>query len=215
MGVHGMVLFGETRRYMSHIPMFRRPHDAQIVLEVDLSEASLSGANTAKRSFADGLYTFEPERFALDGLARGERTTFRGTVYKGSFEDGGTPVAKDVAVTVKRVLEARYLNDTPGQGGRGHYLFFGEPRDAYLVRRIERVPGIDQIVRATVAGGTWLDDARLARGIDVTIEGRGDAPLVPGETLRALTPSAPHVIAVETGAVLSCLVGPDFDKRCP
>jgi hypothetical protein len=207
MGVHGMVLFGETRRYMSHIPMFRRPHDAQIILEVDLPGAS------ASRAYADGLYTFEPERFALDALARGQRTTFRGTIYKGSFEDGGTPIAKDVTVRVKRVLDARFLNDASGAGAAGRYLLLGEPRDAYLVRRIEHAPGIDQIVRATVTGGTGLDEARLARGIEVTIEGRGEAPLVPGEKLRAVTPWA--VVGVETGAVLSCLVGPDFDKRCP
>jgi hypothetical protein len=201
MGVHGMVLFGDKHRYMSHIPMFKRPHDAQLVFEVEVPGGP----------FVDGLYTFEPERFDLDGLVGGERTSFSGTIYKGSFEDGGTPIAKDVKVLVKRILDARYLNDVGSDAQK--YLLFGEPSDAYLVRRVERAPGVDQIVRATVAGGTMLDDARLARGIEVTLEGHAPSPLAQGESLRAFTPSG--VLSVVTGPVLSCLVGPDFDKRCP
>jgi hypothetical protein len=195
-----MVLFGETRRYLSHVPMFRRPHDAQVVLEVQIPGGP----------FVDGLYTLEPERFDLDTLVRGERTSFRGTIWRGSFEDGGTPLAKDVTVTVIRVIYARDLKDESARSEEAPaFLLFGEPRDAYLVRRIARAPGIDEIVRAKVAPASGLDWA----GVEVTVFGRGPARLSEGESLRASTRGA--AVTVEVDRVLSCLVGPDFDKPCP
>jgi hypothetical protein len=205
MGVHGMVVFGERRVYLSHIPMFRRPHDAQIILEVDLSPGG-------PKSFSDGLYTFEPERFALDTLVRGDARAFSGTLFKGSFEDGGTPLQKDVKVSIKRVVVARYLGGADGDSAEVRYLVLGEPADAYIIRGIGRAPGIDQIVRATVTGAPF-DADRLSRAVEVTLEARGDEPLTAGEKLRVRADAA--TADVQVGTVLSCLAGPDFDKPCP
>jgi hypothetical protein len=42
MGVHGMVLFGSgPRLYASHIPMFHRPHDRQVVIAVSATGGEL------------------------------------------------------------------------------------------------------------------------------------------------------------------------------
>jgi hypothetical protein len=35
--VHGMLMVGEARVLMSHLPMFHAPHDQQIILETSLS----------------------------------------------------------------------------------------------------------------------------------------------------------------------------------
>ncbi|MBR1366611.1 MULTISPECIES: hypothetical protein [Bradyrhizobium] len=35
--VHGMLMVGEARVLMSHLPMFHAPHDQQIILETTLS----------------------------------------------------------------------------------------------------------------------------------------------------------------------------------
>ena len=35
--VHGMLMVGEDRSLMSHLPMFHSPHDYQLLLEVNLS----------------------------------------------------------------------------------------------------------------------------------------------------------------------------------
>ncbi len=35
-GFHGMVLVGQRRAYLSHLPMFHSPHDYQAVFEVSL-----------------------------------------------------------------------------------------------------------------------------------------------------------------------------------
>src|SRR5262245_58642322 len=78
-GVHGMVLFGggDVPTYLSHIPMFRRPHDLQLVLQVSLQHPSWKGA----RTFLDTGYTVEPERMDLTALADGRLTAFTGTVF--------------------------------------------------------------------------------------------------------------------------------------
>ncbi len=207
MGVHGMIVFGEKRVFMSHIPMLRAPHDAQIVLEVEVPGR--------RASYSDGLYTFEPERFQLDALVAGEKKEITGTIYKGSFEDGGTPLAKDVRVKVVRVVVSRVPIDRDPAGPAPTYWLVGERDDAYLVHVVGRAPSFDQIVRARVTGGDLIDDTLLARGKTTTLEGRADdlaGRALPGVTLRAVGRGG--MFDVQPIAELSCLVGPDFDKPC-
>src|SRR5262245_41628455 len=55
--VHGMAMIGESRVFLSHLPMFHRPHDYQVLLEVELS-AEL-------RDVPAALHTFVPDPFEL------------------------------------------------------------------------------------------------------------------------------------------------------
>ena len=208
MGVHGMVVFGESRVFMSHIPMFRAPHDAQLVLEVELARPHAS--------FADRLYTFEPAPFSLDALLGGTVREMKGTLYEGSFEDGGRPIAKDVRVTVTRTVVSRALGAANSSGAAQRYWLLGDRADAYLVHIVGATPSFDQVVRARIVGGDVLDDALLHAGKIVTVENRADDAAhraSPGTTLRAVGARAPF--DVEPARELSCLVGPDFDHACP
>ena len=207
MGVHGMVVFGDKRTFMSHIPMFRAPHDAQVVLEVDLPDAH--------PSFTDGLYTFEPERFDLDALVSGQKTAITGAFYRGSFEDGGHLLQKMVTVKVVRVVVSRVPIAGEPPPAVPTYWLVGSREDAYLVHVIGKAPGFDQIVRAKVTGADIVDDALLARGKTVTLENRTDdlaGRALPGTTLRAA--GGRSTIDVQPIAELSCFIGPDFDKPC-
>lgn len=189
-GVHGMTVFGGARVFMSHIPMFRPPHDAQILLEVTLPEP---------RAF-DGLFTFEPERFSLDELAYGGRTQMRGTLYRGSFERGGTPIAENLHVKIARVIEARIGLDDERVPTELTYWLVESGADAYLVHVLGRAPSFDQIVEVKLA--------RPATGV-VSVDGRPDtlaSRLVPGGA------AAPGITVVRE---VSCLVGPDFVTPCP
>jgi hypothetical protein len=113
MGVHGMVLFGAgPRLYASHIPMFQRPHDRQLVLAVSLSHPELA----AGRDFSDGTYTLEPERFDLDALADGRLKHFKATLYRGNFEAGGKVLHQDVTVRVEAVEQVRPLDAASEDG---------------------------------------------------------------------------------------------------
>ena len=64
--VHGMIVFGGAgATYLTHIPMFRPPHDAQLVLEV-------ARTDTAKSTdFGAELHTFEPKPVSLDDIIAG------------------------------------------------------------------------------------------------------------------------------------------------
>ncbi len=94
--VHGMVVFGSpsTGIYMSHIPMFHRPHDVQAIFKVTLP---------GDLAFQDGLYTFQPEPFSLDDVLLGRLDTMQGTLFRGSFEGDGKPLTA-IDVKVERLL---------------------------------------------------------------------------------------------------------------
>jgi hypothetical protein len=62
--VHGMLMVGEARVLMSHLPMFHAPHDYQIILETSLS---VPGFDPRKKYVDDRnatqtrIYTWVPE----------------------------------------------------------------------------------------------------------------------------------------------------------
>ncbi len=204
-----MVVFGDKRSFMSHIPMFRAPHDAQILLEVEIP-----GRPT---SLSDRLYTFEPEKFSLDALVAGTTREMVGTLYQGSFENGGQPIAKAVHVTVLRTIATRMPlgSQPPPSPAIPTYWLVGDREDAYLVHVIGAAPSFDQVLRARLKGGDVVVEALAAKGRLVTIEGRVDdlaGRARPGGFLRAV--GAGRTFDVEPLSELSCLVGPDFDKAC-
>jgi hypothetical protein len=144
-GVHGMVVFGGGEHvFVSHIPMFRPPHDMQVIAEV----AWTGGP----RSFSDRLYTFEPRPFSLDAFVRGEVVDVDGTLFEGNFESGGRPLGPAHARVV-RIVHARTL-DPSARPGRAEpkYMTIGEGDDAALVRVIDGPPGVDEILRARDRG---------------------------------------------------------------
>src|SRR5687768_16192639 len=74
-GVHGMVLFGKGQHvYLSHIPMFHRPHDLQLLLRARVTHGSWKQVP----DFSRELFTFVPERMDLTEVANGQRKEFRG-----------------------------------------------------------------------------------------------------------------------------------------
>jgi hypothetical protein len=69
--VHGMLMVGEARVLLSHLPMFHAPHDQQIILEASLSAP---GFNPQKKYVDDRnatqtrIYTWVPKPFVLSDL---------------------------------------------------------------------------------------------------------------------------------------------------
>jgi hypothetical protein len=207
MGVHGMLVFGEKHVFMSHIPMFRAPHDAQLVLEVELPDRPAT--------LSDRLYTFEPERFSLDALVAGTMRELTGTLYAGSFEDGGTPLRTGVRARVLRTLVARLPLGADGPPAAPTYWLVGERDDAYLVHVVGTAPSFDQVVRVRVNAGEVPAATATEKDRRITLAARTDdaaGRARPGPSLRAVGPAG--ALEMEPRAELSCLVGPDFDKRC-
>jgi hypothetical protein len=96
--VHGMLMVGEARVLLSHLPMFHAPHDQQIILEASLSAP---GFNPQKKYVDDRnatqtrIYTWVPKPFVLSDLlaSRPAPPTMIGIIFRGHFERGTVAVA--------------------------------------------------------------------------------------------------------------------------
>ncbi len=211
MGVHGMVLFGAgSRLYASHIPMFQRPHDRQLVIAVSLSHPELA----AGRDFSDGTYTLSPERFDLDALTEGRLKQFKATLYQGNFEGGGTVLHKDVNVRVEAVEQVRPLDATAAEPAEVSYWLVGEGKEVYLVHTISRAPDFDHIVKVSLEKPV----ARQGKGLaTLRFSGRknaADGRFQAGEQLTA-TREDGKPVRFTVQRELSFLVGPDFTPQKP
>ncbi|CAM5663524.1 hypothetical protein SPURM210S_04923 [Streptomyces purpurascens] len=111
---HGMLVVGEETAYLSHLPMFMRPHDFQVLLEATFT----NDAGDAQQVYVDdrrttgtAVYTPRPERFVLTELVGEDgqpaRTSFTGTLFRGHFERGGTEILDPVTVDVRHVVHFR------------------------------------------------------------------------------------------------------------
>ncbi|MEV4176548.1 hypothetical protein [Nonomuraea sp. NPDC049709] len=159
--VHGMLLFGEDPLYFSHLPMFEHPaHRFQVLMEVDFRP---DVRETVRRDLkaADGIHTFVPEAFDildLDPAAGGgpARTAVAGTIHRGHFERGGTPIAEGVTARVARVALFERLDP-----GRHHddgrpltYVCFGRAGGLHLAHVITARPDFDQVLAVRIVPGT-------------------------------------------------------------
>lgn len=169
-GVHGMLLFGGAEGlYAYHLPLFRPPHDRQVVLSLRLAEGELDGQVRAALA-GRALWTLEPEKFGLDRLTPGHGEplrAFRGTLVRGHFEQGGTRVA-EVGVEVLGVEMFRPLDPAPRVSATASYTVLGTGRERFLVKQVDSRPDFDHVValRASAGepggGGVTLPKAGLA-----------------------------------------------------
>ncbi len=211
MGTHGMVLFGAGGKlYASHIPMFRRPHDLQLLLSVTLAHPALK----AGRDFSDGTYTLEPERFDLDALVDGKLKRFQATIFQGNFEGGGTPVYRDATVKVEAVAHARRLSAEEPAHEEPRYWVLGQGRSAYLVHALSRAPDFDQVVKVSLAGPVPAKGSAPAVLRLPERKNEAGTRLKAGERLTATREDGKPVrLTVERE--LSFLPGPDFTPPAP
>jgi hypothetical protein len=88
--VHGMLIIGETRLLMSHLPMFHPPHDCQVLLSAPGSDPLKTYLDDGKASKSK-VYTWVPKPFQLSALLAHPKIplTMIGTIFRGHFERGG------------------------------------------------------------------------------------------------------------------------------
>ena len=228
-GVHGMLLFGDDTRYLSHLPMFMSPHHFQVIFEARFDHA----VEEALRGDHDAMHTFEPEVFPIieldpsgDGPAR---TAIEGTIFRGHFERGGTPIVEGVTAEVRDVV---YFAELDRQARRSSdqtltYLCFGRAGQLHLAHRVTASPDFDHVLQARLVPGSLTDpagrpmaeqgehDFRLAAPVE--FRGRGDTPsdrLAPGETVdgfffASIGPTGSHGFAarLKAGAELYLELG--------
>jgi hypothetical protein len=205
-GSHGMIVTGTpSHLLLSHIPMFHKPHDVQLILQ-----AKVVGANTLPKSLSEKLHTFVPDLLSLDALRTGKLTEMQGTVYAGNFEDGGTALSR-VKVTVTSITHQHVLEATE-VAAQPTYFAQGSLNDAIVIHRIAGAPGYDQVIHASLTG---VSETQLAAGVVLFSVPSVDAVHTRLQTAQTLTLASKVPVVVTPLAELSCLVGPHFATACP
>jgi hypothetical protein len=200
-GGHGQLLFGEETVYLSHLPMFMfdaasHPHNFQVILEVALSgeggDPQAAYVEDRRRS-GSLLYTLAPESFSMTDLvstdpARPPLRAFRGTIVRGHFERGGTPILRDVQVEVRRVVYFRQFDPDADALPALEYLLFGGEGERFVAHVITQPPDFDQVLSVELHGHEFEAEA-LRDGIRLVFSGRENtipARLQEGERLQAV-----------------------------
>ncbi|WP_367325634.1 hypothetical protein [Streptomyces sp. HUAS ZL42] len=157
---HGMLLFGEDPPYLSHLPMYACPHNFQVLTEAELDAGALDVLRADRARHGDGMYTFDPVPFPIAELEPQDGvpalTSLKGTLVRGHFERGGTPVATGVRVDVRRVVWFSRLDteSKPVPGRELGYLCFGRGDRLYLAHELRERPGFDQVLTVRLVPGT-------------------------------------------------------------
>ena len=111
-GLHGQVIFGVKRHYMSHIPMLNMPHDIQILTRVKVIG---SNGEVIEKDFSNETFTVKPAlSFSLNDFVKGTLKKFKAAIYKGSFELKGEIVEglESIYVEVLDYIIVRHLPST-------------------------------------------------------------------------------------------------------
>lgn len=199
--VHGMLIVGDVRVLMSHLPMFHAPHDYQIIIETSLSAPGFD----PRQKYVDDrhatlapIYTWVPKPFVLSDLLKPNPAppTMVGAIFRGHFERGGIAITgDDVEARVERILYSRRLIASDPPLTERRYFIFGSPSEPFLAHVITRPPDFDQITAVEIAAprADWLTDWRGV-GIALKIDGIDraiNAPLREGDQVNATKLDAP------------------------
>jgi hypothetical protein len=144
--VHGMLILGENKIYLSHLPMFHPPHDYQAIFEAAFTSAALATYLKAKHAAPkDTIFTLVPEPFRLDQMIQNPKP-FRAVIYRGHFERGGVPITEAVQVDITKVVFSKHLDPDEPRPKSIEYLLFGSPGEYFLAHLITGKPNFDQIL---------------------------------------------------------------------
>lgn len=144
--VHGMLVFGTSKVYLSHLPMFYSPHDYQVLIEASLSADALKIYQNALVKTPHSLYTIVPEKFVLPSLLT-ETHAFKGDLYAGHFEKGGVRIAHNITIDVVKVIYFQKLTPLLVKPKKSHVILFGNHEEQFIMHQIHAAPDFDQVVQ--------------------------------------------------------------------
>lgn len=150
--VHGMLLVGTEKIYLSHLPMFHSPHDYQVIFEVDLpAEVKSHYQNIKKQNPEQTIFTIVPEVFVLPDMAESPRP-FKATIFFGHFERGGNPITKEIIININQVLYFKKFDPTAGHPDSVEYILFGGKEEVFAAHTISAKPDFDHIIEILNTG---------------------------------------------------------------
>lgn len=142
-GIHGMVLFNHGRNlYASHMPLYRKPHNAQIIYQIETQHDSL-----LKLVKNTDMVTVKPELFNLQRLINGEAMSVNVDVYNGHFEREGSLQFKDIEIILSKQVYLRILEDiSPASVEKKYDDVTLDNGGRLLVYQIQSAPSFDHIL---------------------------------------------------------------------
>ncbi len=225
---HNMLVVGERKIYLSHLPMFdgldkakagfRSPHRFQVIVEAAFTNTGkdVSDLYVKDRQANPGtrIYTLNPENFVLTHLFaprdQPQRKTFSATVFRGHLENGGTPIPalEKTQVTVSRVVHGRMFEPGVKKPGELEYVLFGTPSELFLAHTILGPPDFDHVLSVKLADRE-LTEKDLSQDVRVVFKERKNAA---ADRLRdkERVPAALLVGAAAAPANVQVEAGPDF-----
>ena len=181
--IHGMLLFGTKDIWLSHLPMFHKPHDYQVIMSVTLQKngKDLHAAYLADKEQSKAVYySFVPKRFSMTHLVNGTLTSIEGSLVRGHFERGGITIATGVLAQIKTIPVAVQFQVDAVKPDKASYYVVGSKDESWLAHKIVAKPEeFDQIIGAELSEDFWntnsagsilatdlanLPDLRLAEG---------------------------------------------------
>ncbi|MBT2744952.1 MULTISPECIES: MBL fold metallo-hydrolase [unclassified Lysobacter] len=161
---HGMLVVGVDAVYLSHLPMFHRPHNYQLIFEAALPDAALRTYRADAKAHPGEYYTLAPTaQWVLPDTIRPDGH-FKADLYRGHFERGGTMIASGIDVGVRRIVHFRRFE--PGRKPQpAQWIGFGRAGERFAAHRLEGPPDMDQIVQVSGARGAEAsaEDQALVR----------------------------------------------------
>lgn len=145
-GRQGMVIVNKgSNLYVSNMPTYNMPHNAQILYKLELRELSLIQLVRD----AD-MVTILTQPINLQRLIRGEKVTVLADVYLGHYDRGGMQVFKDLPITFNKPLYARMLDELESKDRKQRYDAVEVGNNEYiLIHQIQTPPSYDHLVLAT------------------------------------------------------------------
>lgn len=149
--VHGMVIFGKSSIYLSHLPMFHSPHDYQAIMEVEI---------TSDLRVAGGLHTIVPEKFSLPEMMAKPRP-FKAEIFAGHFERGGKLLGS-TTVKIKKILLFKKLNPSGQRPLQSTYYSFGNGKEQFLIHKISSRPDFDHILQVKAGQAHEIQEKKFS-----------------------------------------------------
>ncbi|NQZ07698.1 MAG: hypothetical protein HRT35_11100 [Algicola sp.] len=140
-GSHGMVLLHDqqTGLYASHLPLYSKPHNYQIIYKIQTAND-----HKIKAMFKKGMVTLLPQRFDLQKLINGETLTLETQFFAGHFERGGKQTSTEKVTFVKKILVEKIQPNYQAESA----IFYVAPisaNSAIIAHKIQQAPSFDAI----------------------------------------------------------------------
>lgn len=189
--VHGMLMFGQNKIYLSHLPMFHSPHNYQVILEVEIPELVKNKyTNSIKNNPVETVYTIVPESFILPDIVMNSKP-FMAKIFKGHFERGGTPITENVKLEIKKVIYFKKFSTDSTKPKKSRYILIGDDKEQFLIHKIVAKPDFDYISKLKIEDAEVINKLNKVSYLNIVVDSPNTTPL------QELKETKGHIIGSE------------------